>query len=187
MLGRPPAPQGGAYPPPLSREKAAEIMCVRRHELETLLRRRLRHKLLATEAEDIVSSAFRRVDRMMHRGETWAATEEQLMALVRRVAEYILRDAARRERSRPRLERGDALDDCARNETDPSEAAAARDLMHRVLHSETLETEAQFLTEHFREHTRTSISRPSAAARQRLSRLLRALRRRVVGGGGGRP
>lgn len=87
-----PAAQNGD----LSRERVAELLMSSRVELAAILRRRIRGKTaLALDLDDVMSSAFRRIDLMCVRGLLRAKSEQELRALALVVAKNLASARAR--------------------------------------------------------------------------------------------
>jgi len=92
----------------LSRDAAAALLIAHREHLIALVRRRLRSKLRAIQdAEDLVSSAFRRVDERISREANLLGTESDLMRFTWGVILNVLRERSRRAGSSPAV--NDAL------------------------------------------------------------------------------
>jgi RNA polymerase sigma factor (sigma-70 family) len=91
-------------------DRGAVAEFIRGHE--PLIRRRFRHKLGAAlrrvvDSEDLVSTLSRRLDAYMAMGRLSATTQEQLWALVQRIAERSIVDKLRDLQRSPRAGSGD--------------------------------------------------------------------------------
>jgi RNA polymerase sigma factor (sigma-70 family) len=91
-------------------DRGAVAEFIRGHE--PLIRRRFRHKLGAAlrrvvDSEDLVSTLSRRLDAYMAMGRLSATTQEQLWALVQRIAERSIVDKLRELQRSPRSGAGD--------------------------------------------------------------------------------
>jgi hypothetical protein len=161
----------------LSREQAAEFLVHQRDGLVRMIRRRLRHKLIAaSHAEDLVSSAHRRVDAMFARGTVRAANHEELLRLVRGVLRNVLREAERRTRSLPTFESGDeAVSNVAGRSSGVPLSPERDELLHRVLRS-LREKDHDVIRD--LDRGCPGLDEAAAARRQRWSRLRRLLRLR---------
>lgn len=81
---------------PLSRESVAALLVQDRARYSALLRRRLRGKLAAAvDLDDVMSSAFRRVDELCARCALRACSPGELAALTLAIAQNLARAHAR--------------------------------------------------------------------------------------------